>query len=105
MKSDGFDWDAGNLAKCRKHGVSIAEIEWALTHDPVVAPDIAHSISEQRWIAIGRNQAQRAMYVAFTLRTRQGQIFTRPVSARYMHAKEQKRYAQSAYKSSGDDDR
>jgi hypothetical protein len=22
-----YDWDAGNLAKCQKHGVSIAEIE------------------------------------------------------------------------------
>ena len=24
---DGFDWDAGNRAKCQKHGVSVAAIE------------------------------------------------------------------------------
>jgi uncharacterized DUF497 family protein len=27
MEFDGFDWDAGNREKCRKHGVSTAEIE------------------------------------------------------------------------------
>ena len=23
----GFDWDEGNRAKCRKHGVSVSEVE------------------------------------------------------------------------------
>jgi uncharacterized DUF497 family protein len=31
MEFDGFDWDHGNRDKCRKHGVSIGEIESLLT--------------------------------------------------------------------------
>jgi hypothetical protein len=27
MALDGFDWEAGNRDKCRKHGVTPAEIE------------------------------------------------------------------------------
>jgi len=34
-----FDWDNGNVGKCGKHGVSIAEIEHALLSDPIVIPD------------------------------------------------------------------
>lgn len=105
MQVDGFDWDAGNLAKCQQHGMSVVEIEWALTHEPLIAPDAAHSIAEQRWIAVGRTQRQRAIYVAFTLRVREGRTLTRPVSARYMHAKEQIRYEQTAPHSPGNDER
>ena len=105
MKSEGFDWEAGNLAKCQQHGVSVAEIEWALTHEPLIAPDAAHSAAEQRWIAVGRSQVLRAMYVAFTLRVREGLTLVRPVSARYMHAKELKRYEQTAPDSPVNDNR
>jgi len=31
----GFDWDEGNREKCRKHGVSLAEIEEILTGIPL----------------------------------------------------------------------
>lgn len=31
VEFDGFDWDEGNREKCRKHGVSLPEIEQALT--------------------------------------------------------------------------
>ena len=34
MQVAGFDWDDGNREKCRKHGVSLAEIE-ALFHGVV----------------------------------------------------------------------
>lgn len=39
----GFDWDDGNLAKCRKHGVSAEEIEFLFEAGPQIAPDIKHS--------------------------------------------------------------
>jgi uncharacterized protein len=87
-----FDWDAANLEKCRKHGVSIAEIEDLLASGPSIAPDPKHSLSEQRFIAIGRNAAGRPMFVAFTLRRRGRRSLIRPISARYMHAKEIARY-------------
>ena len=87
-----FDWDAANLGKCRKHGVSITEIEDLLAGDPRIAPNPKHLLSEQRFIAIGRNAAGRPMFVAFTLRRRGRRSLIRPISARYMHAKEIARY-------------
>ena len=103
MQIDGFDWDDGNLAKCQIHGVTVVSIETALRNEPLIAPDVAHSVNEQRWIAIGRGESQRSMFVAFTLRIREGLSLARPVSARFMHAKEMKRYEQSATKSPGND--
>lgn len=88
----GFDWDAGNRHKCLKHGVSIAEIEAILNSGPAVAPDIKHTTSEDRFIAVGRNNKGRAIFIAFTIRNRLGQQLIRPVSARYMHTKEAERY-------------
>jgi uncharacterized DUF497 family protein len=88
LAADGFDWDDGNRAKCGKHGVAIDEIE-ALFHSAVlVAPDPKHSGKETRFIAIGRNEEGRPMFVAFTFRDQGGLRLVRPVSARYMHAKE-----------------
>jgi len=84
----GFDWDQGNREKCRKHRVSIAEIEALLSADPHVAPDPKHSAEEDRFIAVGRNARGRPLFVAFTFRTRDGERVIRPVSARYMHKKE-----------------
>ena len=48
MELDGFDWDHGNRDKCRKHGVSIAEIESLFDRTVSVGPDVAHSAGEQR---------------------------------------------------------
>lgn len=90
----GFDWDEANRAKCEKHGVSRADIEAMLAGDPAIAPDWAHSHQEQRYIAAGRSPEGRALFVAFTYRERAGQLLIRPVSARYMHAKEASRYEQ-----------
>ncbi len=88
----GFDWDAGNRAKCQKHGVSIPEIEAVFDHGPRVAPDPGHSDVEDRLIAIGQNSMGRLMFVAFTIRRRGALRLIRPVSARYMHQKEIKHY-------------
>lgn len=85
----GFEWDAGNQAKCQQHGVSISEIEALLSDAGVrIAPDGRHSDAEDRLIAVGRTAAGRPLFVAFTLRERGGQRLIRPVSARYMHKKE-----------------
>jgi len=88
----GFDWDEGNREKCQKHGVSIAQIEDFFMNSPRIAPDSKHSDSEDRLIAIGRVKAGRPIFVAFTLRTKEGRRLIRPVSARYMHAKEMEAY-------------
>ena len=88
MKFDGFDWDIGNGAKCKKHGVSIAEIESLFFGSPLVAPDVLHSSKEQRFRAVGRTINQRHLFIVFTLRKNDGTHLIRPINARYMHTKE-----------------
>ena len=88
----GFDWDPGNREHCRKHGVTIAEIEALFNGTPRVAPDARHTGQEDRLVAIGRTAVGRSLFVAFTVRARLGKRLIRPVSARYMHAKEVRNY-------------
>jgi hypothetical protein len=87
-----FDWDGGNREKCRRHGVSIEEIEALLSESPRVAPDQRHSQREERFIAVGRNARGRPIFVAFTVRWKNGERLIRPISARYMHKKEAEGY-------------
>jgi uncharacterized DUF497 family protein len=88
LRVSGFDWDDGNRAKCQKHGVSIAEIEALFAHTPRIAPAPKHSAGEDRLIAVGRTSTGRPAFVAFTIRTKNKRRLIRPVTARYMHAKE-----------------
>jgi uncharacterized DUF497 family protein len=88
LLAGGFDWDDGNRAKCQKHGVSIAEIEALFVASPRVAPDPKHSTDEDRLIAVGKTGTGRPLFVAFTMRTKDGQRVIRPVTARFMHARE-----------------
>ena len=91
----GFEWDEGNLAKCQRHGVTIAEIE-AVFHGPHhIGPDVAHSHAEARFLVIGRGEGSRPIFISFTLRERDSETFIRPISARYMHRKEIDRYEQA----------
>jgi uncharacterized protein len=92
----GFDWDEGNRAKCQKHGVSVAEIEAVFEHFHRIAPDVAHSVAETRFLAIGNGGGPRPIFVAFTLRRRGGEVLIRPISARYMHRKEIENYDEEA---------
>jgi predicted DNA binding CopG/RHH family protein len=57
----GFDWDEGNLRKCQNHGVAIRELETLLRGEPRVAPDLAHSAHEDRFIAVGRDTEGRPL--------------------------------------------
>ena len=88
----GFDWDAGNRAKCEKHGVSAAEVEGLFSSPLLLIPDASHSQSEERLRAIGKTASGRSVFLVFTIRVRAGKRLIRPVSARYMHRKEVKHY-------------
>lgn len=92
MEIIGFDWDDGNWPKCGKHGVSREEIERLFLDGKArVAPDLKHATpTESRHIAAGRVDG-RAILVAFAFR---GDLI-RPISARYMHAKETSSYEKS----------
>ena len=72
-----FEWDRGNREKCQKHGLSIAEIEFIFQGRPRIAPDTRHSKEEDRLIAVGETEEGRAVFVAFTLRHKNGQTFIR----------------------------
>jgi uncharacterized DUF497 family protein len=88
LRVSGFDWDEGNRRKCQKHGLSTAEIEAVFAHRPRISPDPKHSEDEDRLIAVGRISTGRPVFVAFTIRVRNNRRFIRPVTARFMHAKE-----------------
>ena len=88
----GFNWDEGNRKKCRKHGVRLDEIETALGGPIRVFPDPAQSAAEMRYLGIGETAAGRHVLIAFTYRVVGKKRFIRPISARFMHAKEIKHY-------------
>jgi uncharacterized protein len=95
VKFSGFDWDRGNIEKCQKHGVSIAEIEALfLSGEFSVFDDDLHSVDEHRFRVIGCSPGGRYIFLSFTLREIEGENFVRIFSARYMHKKEIQNYAQ-----------
>jgi uncharacterized protein len=96
LQVSGFDWDDGNRLKCQKHGVSIAEIEALFVHGLRVAPDPMHSADEDRLIAVGKTGTGKPLFVALTMRTKEGRVLIRPVTARYMHAREIAAYEKAA---------
>ena len=95
MQFSGFDWDDGNWPKCEKHGVSKEEIESLLLSRPLVLPDRTPGLTETRYNAVGLNEQGRYLFVVLTLRTTESGTFARPISARFMHEKETRRYEQT----------
>jgi len=98
MDVAGFDWDDGNLEKCQKHGVSVADIESLFQRPIAVSPDPTHSKGEERLKAIGKNDKGRHILIVFTLRRRKDETLIRPISARYMRQKEVDYYEEEAAK-------
>ena len=91
----GFAWDNANHSKCQEHGVSSAEVEHVLAHAAtLIVPDLKNSRAEPRFLGIGRTKAGRYAFVVFTPRQTGAGILMRPISARYMHRKEIKKYEQ-----------
>ena len=91
----GFDWDAGNLEKCAKHGVTRDEIEALFERTIRVFPARENAQLETRSFGIGVTQAGRYVFLVFTVRKRNGLRLIRPISARYMHQKEVDHYEQT----------
>jgi uncharacterized protein len=88
MKFGGFDWDSGNLPKCLGHGVSLAEIEALFAGEVFVVHDTL-VVGERRVLCFGKG-AGRWIFCVFTWRGNR----IRPVSVRFMHEKEVKRYVE-----------
>lgn len=90
VEYDGFQWDAGNIAHCAKHGVSREEIEYVLSRMSFFVPD-PHP-EEPRLRTAGVTEAGRHVFIVFMFRELEDERYVRPVSARYMHEKEVKAY-------------
>ena len=88
MRFGGFGWDSGNLPKCLVHGVSLAEIEALFRGDVYVVRDAVVN-GERRTLVFGDGSG-RWIFCVFVWRDDR----IRPVSVRYMHDKEVKRYVQ-----------
>jgi hypothetical protein len=78
MKESSFEWDeAKNLENQRKHGVSFYEAQYAFL-DPrrVIAEDLNHSESEQRFFCFGLDEDKNGVLtVRFTNRSGKIRIF------------------------------
>ena len=88
----GFEWDDANAVKNReRHRVTPEEAESVFFHDPlVVRSDIGHSKREKRYFALGRTDAGRHLFVAFTVRG----TLLRVISVRDMNRRERSAYAE-----------
>jgi len=88
----GFEWDQGNWRKSElKHGVAAAEAQELLLNDPLCQVDEKHSEDEQRFVALGRTNRGRRLFVAFTVR----QSRVRIISSRPMSRKERVIYEEA----------
>jgi uncharacterized protein len=72
----------------REAGLSTSVIESLFSRPLAILPDATHSQGERRFRAIGRTDEGRGVFIVFTLRRKDEELFIRPISARYMHKKE-----------------
>jgi uncharacterized DUF497 family protein len=89
-KCIGFEWDSHNSDKIwHTHHVSLSECEQIFFNLPlVVAGDVKHSGQETRFFALGQTDAERLLFVVFTVRNNK----IRVISARDMNRKERRVY-------------
>ena len=85
---EGFEWDQANTGKIwQRHHVTFHECEEVFFHEPFgFAPDLSHSVVEQRYFAYGRTTLGRLLTIIFTIRSNR----IRVISARDMSRKERK---------------
>ncbi|MCO6453343.1 MAG: BrnT family toxin [Caldilineales bacterium] len=90
---EGFEWDDGNQTKnWVGHQVSTTECEEVFFNLPLLlVDDIRHSQVEKRCYVLGQTNADRRLFIAFTVRTKR----IRVISARDMSRKERQKYAEA----------
>ena len=89
-----FQWDTGNREKnWLKHRVTTAECEEVFfdPHKRIAQPPLRAG-RETRYVLIGRTQAQRLLFVVFTLRGHT----VRVISARHVNKRERGLYEETA---------
>ena len=96
---EGFDWDDENAGKnWHLHGVSDGECEDVFFNLPlIIAFDKKRSEKENRFFALGRTDANRPLFIAFTVRNK----LIRVISAREMTKSEKRKYAEKIKRDAG----
>ncbi|TNF45700.1 MAG: BrnT family toxin [Bacteroidetes bacterium] len=91
---EGFEWDEGNSEKSRiRHNVIQGECEQVFFNEPImVFSDVKHSQEENRWYLLGKTDAERFLFVVFTIRNNRIRI----ISARDMNKRERVIYYEQA---------
>lgn len=108
-----FNWDVGNQYKNEgKHGVSVGEIEKAMNNKFAFVALVKQAkrelfpgygsygldYNEDRFLLFSLRDAEKYLMVVFTLRSINGQLAIRPISARYIKEKEMhKHLARNGY--------
>lgn len=94
----GFDWDDATRNKnWHRHKVAWWECEEVFFNEPLyVYKDERHSLTEERYYALGMTNKLRLLFVVFTRRGSKVRI----VSGRDMHKKERKVFYEKAQKDS-----
>ena len=89
----GFDWDDGNSEKnWIAHQVNRSECEQVFFNEPlIIADDEDHSQIEKRWYLLGSTDAQRLLFIVFTIRRN----LIRIISAREMNRRERNFYEEN----------
>ena len=89
---EGFDWDEGNSNKnWHLHEVTEGECEDVFFNLPlIIAADEKHAADESRLFALGRTNADRWLFIAFTIRNK----LIKVISARDMTKREERIYAE-----------
>ena len=96
----GFNWDEGNSNKnWHLHEVTDGECEDVFFNVPlIIAADKKHSANEGRLFALGRTDADRWLFIAFSIRNN----LIRVISARDMTKREERIYAEKIKRDSSD---
>lgn len=97
-----LDWDAGNRAKNRKHGVESSEVDSLFHRTAFLAGRIVEPAhDEPRWLLLGETDAGRRLALIFTRRGDQ----LRPISCRAMRRNERRLYDEAKLEGSSEEGR
>jgi hypothetical protein len=70
-----FDWDQGNLRKIRAHRIKPAEVERALSRDPILIYEQAAD-DEARYVYYGETERNRLLAMVLTERDNKIRVIT-----------------------------
>lgn len=89
-----FEWDTTKeTINMKKHGVTFEEASYVFSDIYALSTyDSEHSEDEDRWILLGKSLNKTLLLVVHTFRDKNGEEFTRIISARKATSHEKKAY-------------